>query len=128
MIADEHYETALRRWNTTHRQRDPITGNYVPLTGADRNDIETAAEKLRADANPAPELNERCELFDLPKKTCSHCRPAPKRPATVDGKPRIITASYPGKCAGCHRPFKPGATIERLDGGGFAGPCCANQT
>jgi hypothetical protein len=128
VIADEAYETALRRWNAAHRQRDPITGHYLPLSGSDRIDIETAAEKLRADANPTPELNERCELFDLPRKTCAHCRPAPPRPTTVDDKPRIITASYPGKCVGCHRPFQPGSTIERLDGGGFAGPCCVNKT
>lgn len=128
MIADESYETALRRWNAAHRQHDPITGNYLPLTGADRNDIEQAAEKLRAAANPAPQLDDICGLTELPKKTCAHCRPAPPRPTTVDGKPRIITASYPGKCAGCHRPFQPGANIERLDGGGFAGPCCVNKT
>lgn len=127
MIADEHYETALRRWNTTHRKSDPITGNLLPLTGADRIEIETAAEKLRAAADPAPST-ERCELMELPKDQCAHCRPTPPRPTTVDGKPRIITASYPGKCAGCHRPFQPGATIERLEGGGFAGPCCVNKT
>lgn len=98
MIADEAYETALRRWNAAHRRRDPITGHYVPLSGADRIDIETAAEKLRTEANPTPELDERCELFDLPKKTCAHCLPTPQRPTTVDGKPRI------------------------------AGPCCVNKT
>ncbi|MEU7787696.1 hypothetical protein [Amycolatopsis sp. NPDC049159] len=128
MIADEHYETALRRWNAAHRQRDRVTGNHIPLTGADRIEIEQAAEKLRAAANPTPLLDERCELFDLPAKSCAHCRPAPPRPTTVDGRTRIITANYPGKCAGCHKPYQPGATIERLEGGGFVGPCCVNKT
>lgn len=128
MIADEHYETAIRRWNTTHRQRDPITGNYVPLTGADRIDIEQAAEKLRAAAHPAPELDERCPLMEIPKASCSHCRPGPARPVLIDGKPRLFTASFPGTCVGCGHPYSAGSTIERLDGGGYAGPCCVNQT
>ncbi|WP_410633337.1 hypothetical protein [Amycolatopsis sp. cmx-4-83] len=84
MIADEHYETALRRWNAAHRQRDPITSNLVPLTGADRVEIEQAAQKLRATANPTP-TTERCETTELPTDQCAHCRPAPPRPTTVDG-------------------------------------------
>lgn len=128
MTADEHYETALRRWNAAHRRRDPITGNYVPLTGADRVEIEAAAARLRAAANPVPELDERCELFEIPKASCAHCHPEPARPALVDGRPRIITASYPGTCTGCHKQYQPGATIERLEGGGYAGPCCVNKT
>lgn len=128
MIADEHYEAALRRWNTTHRKRDPITGNYEPLTGADRIDIETAAEKLRTAANPTPMPDEECPLTELPKKMCSHCRPAAPRPVLVDGKPRLFTASFPGTCAGCGQPYPAGSTIERLDGGGYACPDCVNQT
>lgn len=128
MIADEAYETALRRWNGAHRQRDPITGNHVPLTGADRIEIEQAAARLRANANPAPELDDLCGLTELPKKSCAHCKPGPRRPVLVDGKPRIFTASFPGRCAGCGHPYTPGATIERLEDGGYAGPCCVNKT
>ncbi len=80
---DEAYATALRRWNAAHRRRDPITGNHIPLTGADRVEIEQAPSKLRAAAHPTPELDERCELFELPKKSCSHCRPAPTRPTAI---------------------------------------------
>jgi len=124
---DEAYQTALRRWNTTHRRRDPITGNTKPLTGVDRIEIETAAEKLRAAANLTPVLDELCGLTELPKASCSHCRPRPRRPVHVDGKARLFTASFPGTCAGCDHPYPAGSTIERLDGGGYAGPCCANR-
>ena len=126
MTEDVHYETALRRWNTAHRRRDPITGKPMPLTGADRVEIETAATKLRAAANPDDE--ERCGLTELPKKTCAHCRPRASRPIHVNGKPRLFTASFPGRCAGCGHPYTPGATIERPDDGeGYHGPCCANR-
>lgn len=128
MTEDEAYETALRRWNAAHRRRDPITGNPVPLSGSDRIEIETDAARLRAAANPVPELDDECPLTELPKASCSHCRPRPTRPVLVDGKPRIFTASFPGRCAGCDHPYPAGATIERLDGGGYAGPCCVNQT
>jgi hypothetical protein len=116
---DEHYDTALRRWNAAHRRRDQITGNLVPLSGADRVEIEQAAEKLRAAANPTPELDERCKLSELPKASCSHCRPGPARPVLVDGTP--------GTCGGCGEPYPAGSTIERLGGGGYAGPECVNQ-
>jgi hypothetical protein len=125
---DVHYETALRRWNTTRRRRDPITGKHAPLTGADRIDIETAAARLRAAENPAPEVDEICGLTELAKTSCSHCRPRLRRPIEVDGRPRLFTARFPGTCAGCDQPYPAGVTIERLDGGGYACPDCANRT
>lgn len=128
MTEDVQYQAALRRWNATNRRRDPITGNPKPLTGADRIEIEQAAEKLRAAANPTTALDDICGLTELPKASCSHCRPRPRRPIEVDGRPRLFTASFPGTCSGCDHPYPAGSTIERLDGGGYAGPCCGNRT
>lgn len=128
MTDDEHYATALRRWNAAHRQRDQITGTVIPLTAADRIQIEQAAAKLRTADTPADE-EERCELMGLPKNSCSHCRPRPARPIIIDGKPRLFTASFPGRCADCGTPYPAGVTIERLDDGdGYLGACHANQT
>lgn len=51
--------------------------------------------------------------------------PAPP-PVKVDGRYRLFTASYPGKCSRCGREYRPGMEIERLRIG-YAGPCCLQR-
>ena len=127
MSDDEFYDEALASWNRRGKRRpDPVNGGLLPLTAADKVEIQQHAERLRGAAGETGA--ERCELTTLLKTQCSHCKPGPARPVLVDGKPRLFTASFPGQCSGCDKPYAPGVTIERLEDGGFAGPCCINQT
>lgn len=126
-MSDEFDDRALVAWNRSgRRRRSPISGDVLPLSAADRVEIDQRAAELRAVAVGSEEV--RCGLTELPKSSCSHCRSTARPPARVDGKPRLFTASFPGQCGGCDRPYTAGSTIERLAGGGYAGPCCTNGT
>lgn len=122
-MTDQFYERAEKQWRSLNQRRDAVTGRIIPLTAADRVEIEQLAARLRA-AEPTPEV-ERCRLTELPKDQCSHCRPGGnRRPATIDGRSTIFTASYPGNCATCGEKYHPGDTVERVGDKQYAGPCC----
>lgn len=126
MSGDEFDAEALASWDRRgKRRRDPVTGDLLSLSAADRVEIEQHAARLRAAAGETGE--ERCELSGLLKSQCSHCKPRAPRPVLVDSKPRLFTASFPGTCSGCGYPYPAGVTIERLEGGGYACPACINQ-
>ncbi|MFD8496295.1 hypothetical protein [Amycolatopsis sp. NPDC059657] len=126
-MTDQFDDAALDAFNRT-RGREWISGKPLPLTAADRIQIAQAAAKARAAEQPVVEV-ERCALSDLPKDSCSHCRPGGDRPPVkVDGRHRIFTAQFPGTCAVCDEPYPAGVLIARLpDSVGYAGPCCRDD-
>lgn len=107
-----------------NRRYSWITGGLEPLTSGDKAEIDKLAGKLRRAAQSSAPESERCTLTELPKDSCSHCRPqAPRPPVKVDGKYRLIEARYDGRCAVCDEPYMVGQTIARIEGGGWAGSC-----
>lgn len=64
---------------------------------------------------------ERCEVTDLPKNQCAHCRSKPRSYAWPPGA--WFLARYSGECAGCGDEIQPGDSI-RPDGEGVGGYFC----
>lgn len=123
---DEFDRQAQAHWEKHCRRTSPITLKPLPMTGADRVDVERMAGKLRREANATQE--ERCGFSELPKSQCSHCRPAAARPpTTVDGKWRRFEARFPGKCVNCGKAFRAGDDIARTADREYLGPCCADE-
>jgi hypothetical protein len=86
---------------------------------------------------------ERCELSDLPKDGCAHCRgllpppgqqPGPRSRSARGAAPRAaapgepqglpVQAGYGGWCSGCQSRIRKGEMIQRTAGGGWLGGCC----
>lgn len=86
----------------------------------------------------AVDSEERCELTELIKTQCAHCR-SPRRPSvpqfveavfasTPDVDDVVVAtfqAQYPGKCADCGDYFPRGATISRTRAGDLLHVDCA---
>lgn len=76
---------------------------------------------------------ERCELTELDKATCSHCREIsdPEQEMTAVRRRLLANgwrvASYPGYCASCGEWFNVGAAIHAsaTAGAGWLAECCA---
>lgn len=66
----------------------------------------------------------RCDLTDLIKDQCAHCRnvpdPTPKRRPMAT----VFPASYSGDCAGCGSSFDEGEQIRSDGEGGWLAECC----
>jgi hypothetical protein len=121
---------ARQQWDSTpgRRKFSTITGNMLRLEPGDVTEINRIAGELRQAALGKVADDDRCALSELPKDSCSHCRPrTPKPPVKVGGKYRLIEARYDGSCAVCDAPFQVGQTIARLEDGGYAGPCCRDE-
>lgn len=121
---------ARERWDATpgNRKFSPITGHMLRLEPGDVTELKRLAGQLRQAALGKAADDDRCALSELPKDSCSHCRPrAPKPPVKVGGKYRLIEARFPGACAVCDKPFLVGDTIARLEDSGYAGPCCRDE-
>ena len=131
-MTDDQYDRAARaHWEKHSRSPNLITGKPNPMTAADRVDIERMAGKLRRDGTTpldAPVV-ERCRLSELPKDSCSHCRPpADRPPIKVGGRHRLFESRYPGTCAVCGEPYRAGVIIARLvDEQGYAHPDCTEE-
>lgn len=76
----------------------------------------------------------RCDLTDLLAAECAHCRGLPNLDAALTytpldaGVPGPATkARFPGRCAGCDEPFRPGQTIRSDGAGGWIADCCHDQ-
>ena len=63
-----------------------------------------------------------CEVMELPKATCAHCRRLPEPVPRHLGHP--FTAAYAGSCVDCADRFEPGDLIRADGEGGYVGPCC----
>lgn len=76
-------------------------------------------------------MTARCEMTELPVDMCAHCLGHDDRDTphptdlTVTGLP--LEARYPGRCAGCGRPYPSGTEIRRIPDGWFA-DCCTQET
>lgn len=69
-------------------------------------------------------MTERCEVTDLLKSQCGHCRGSAERP--VRGP--WFTARYDGKCDGpCGQEFEAGDTIRSDGEGGWLCQDCGSQ-
>jgi hypothetical protein len=71
---------------------------------------------------------DRCEVTELPKDGCAHCRPAPVRGQMALTVEQLVLAGppfqarFPGVCVGCRGAFEADDTIGRVteaDGGGY---------
>ncbi|MFI6296729.1 hypothetical protein ACIBEJ_34425 [Nonomuraea sp. NPDC050790] len=73
-------------------------------------------------------MEERCDLTELIKSMCAHCRGIPDEPALNPlGRRPAVSASWPGWCAACGQPFGQDDMI-RSDGiGGWVAECCAGD-
>lgn len=72
---------------------------------------------------------ERCELWDLPKTGCYHCKIGSTRgpiKEVLDHSDLVIPAKYPGKCVECSNPFKVGDVIKRTPLG-WISECCLSS-
>ncbi|WP_214103200.1 hypothetical protein [Acrocarpospora catenulata] len=70
-------------------------------------------------------MADRCELTELIREQCAHCRPAPPPEPRLYG--RWFAAQFPGDCAGCGERFEEGDEI-RWDGeGGYLAECCGGD-
>lgn len=71
---------------------------------------------------------ERCQVTDLVKAWCDHCRPKPiMRDLLAPERPRrgpTISAMYPGTCTLCGGWFDAGDEICAVDGYGWAEVSC----
>lgn len=70
-------------------------------------------------------MTARCELYDLPAEMCAHCTGAEAR-ARAEEKPEVrqargdwFEARYPGECATCGDPIRPGDVIRADGRGGY---------
>lgn len=82
-------------------------------------------------------VDARCELMDLPKVMCSHCRGLPWTPprdaevedvGPIGRQPdRWFPAAYDGNCAGCGALFEAGEPLIR-SGAGYVASCCNGET
>jgi hypothetical protein len=96
-----------------------------------------AAVRTRSEVIPV-DSEERCELTELIKTQCAHCR-APRRPhqpqfveavfAPTPDKDDVIVATFqaqwPGKCAECGDYFPRNATVSRTRAGDLLHVDCA---
>lgn len=79
--------------------------------------------------------NVRCELTDLIRSQCAHCRPAPPVPEDIAElraglyRRGWFPSRYAGECRGCGDPFPPDTAVHRApgDAGGFIAECCAED-
>jgi len=80
-------------------------------------------------------VDDLCELTELFKSGCAHCRNIPDldaEPATTrrgdgEGPGPIIAARWPGRCV-CDQPFAAGDLIRADGEGGWLAGCCAHLT
>jgi hypothetical protein len=69
-------------------------------------------------------MPERCEVTELLRGECAHCRPPEPKPAPVPASP-TIEARYEGRCAGCGDEFPAGTPITAdPEGHGWLADCC----
>ena len=72
-------------------------------------------------------MDEVCELTELIKGHCAHCRnvpdPIPKRRSVTP----TTTAQWPGFCARCGEEFASGERIRSDGAGGWIAECCGGD-
>jgi hypothetical protein len=66
---------------------------------------------------------ERCELTDLDKASCAHCRGIVDLPVDRSFGP-WFPARYEGRCR-CGQRWNVGDSIRVIPGGFYEGECCA---
>jgi hypothetical protein len=70
-------------------------------------------------------MAERCELTELIKDQCGHCRPKPPpAPRENTGYGPWFPANFPGWCSGCGGEFGTGDEIRSDGCGEWLAECC----
>jgi hypothetical protein len=67
-------------------------------------------------------MSERCDVTELLKDQCAHCRPPAPELLRRIGTP--LMAMYRGECLDCGRGIEPDQWIVRVEGGGYAHEEC----
>jgi hypothetical protein len=71
------------------------------------------------------DLDEVCDLTELTKAFCAHCRGDGDVPLAELVIVCRFTAQYDGRCCNCDGPYLAGERIGRTEDGGYAcGGCC----